>query len=468
MLCCGALLATLVGTQAVAHGGVGQAPDCTRPYSDASPWNTPIAAGAAYESDSQARVNAIGGNLSSDPSQYTYPVYYATSSTPIRPVKVSGWLSRSSANGATFGNIESPTVQVRVPAGAQPAAGSDAQVIIIDLTTGDEWGFYNFAAAADGSLTAANGYRYATQGSAAPVHPRGNGFAARGAGIPYLAGLVRPCEIERGLIEHALAFAYDAPNGTFVYPASKSDGNGTGALTLPEGARLQLDPQLSEAAIRAWGCQGACLTIARALQTYGMYVVDNSGQAKVMMEFGRTAKWNGRVTAKTAAPIPLSAFKVLEFGSGAAPPPPGGGAPPVGSVAPPAPPPGSAEQQKKKKKVKPAAKGSKRLRVAGYRVRGRQIRAGRVFQATMTLRPTKRFVQVPASLRLRCPGRIGRSVVPVAGARLTRVGPRKVTAVCRWSVPRGVRGKQLRASVRVIYRGGETRIRFVGRIRRAL
>ncbi|MGI9657893.1 MAG: hypothetical protein ACR2OD_03210, partial [Gaiellaceae bacterium] len=273
-----------------------------------------------------------------------------------------------------------------------------------------------------------------------------------------------------GSIEHALAFAYDAPAGTFVYPAGKSDGSGSGLGALPEGARLQLDPALSDAQIGAWGCAGACLTIAHALQRYGMYVVDNSGRAKVMMEFEGTASWNGLVTAGTAAPIPLSAFKVLDLASGAGAPPPSTGTPPEGS---PAPPPPAGEKPKKtaaekKKKVKRAAKGSKRLAVGRYNVRGRKLRAGRKFNAVMTLQPAARFKRVPAGLRVNCPARVGNQAVRVLRSRLTRVANgRRVQAACQWSVPPGTRGKRLRASVTVGYKGGETKIRFVGKIRKA-
>ena len=167
----------------VADAGVGRAPDCTRPYTDASPWNRPIPPSATYDSNSAARVKAIGGSLSSDPTQFTYPVYYATAATPKRTVTLSGWLSRSNAAGSTFSNIEKATVQVRVPAGAAPASGSDAQVIIVDLSTGHEWGFFNFRAVR-GGFVAQNGYRYNVGSNGAPtVNANGNGFVARGAGI---------------------------------------------------------------------------------------------------------------------------------------------------------------------------------------------------------------------------------------------------------------------------------------------
>jgi hypothetical protein len=122
---------------------------------------------------------------------------------------------------------------------------------------------------------------------------------------------VRACEIARGHIDHALAFAYNQPSRRHVYPATKSDGHGRGLGALPEGTRLRLDPGISLAQLQLWGCTGACVIAARALQRYGMYVIDSSGHAKVIFEYEGTAHWGGRVGPGTVTPIPLSAFRVL-------------------------------------------------------------------------------------------------------------------------------------------------------------
>jgi hypothetical protein len=199
-----------------------------------------------------------------------------------------------------------------IPEGAAPAAGSDGQLIIVNRDTGDEWGVWRLRRESGGAWTATNATHYNIRWDAVPPRDRGGRpFFARGAGIPYLAGLVRPCEIRRGRIEHALAFAYDYPTPDYVHPASKSDGKSTDPRDLPEGSRLQLDPSLSERRIRSWGCAGPCLTIARALQDYGMYVVDNGGRPKVMLEYEGTARWSGLVDSTTVRPIPLSHFRLL-------------------------------------------------------------------------------------------------------------------------------------------------------------
>ena len=170
-----------------------------------------------------------------------------------------------------------------------------------------------FRRTADGTYDVSNVGRYVTTWSAVP--PRDDNrqpYFLRGAKIPYLAGLVRPCEIARGRISHALAFAYPGTTPKWVYPATHSDGTTPVGEGLPTGTRLQLDPSVSAATIkRRWRCTGACFTIARALQRYGMYLIDSSGRSKLIMEYDRTANWNGAVTASTPSRIPVGRFRVV-------------------------------------------------------------------------------------------------------------------------------------------------------------
>jgi hypothetical protein len=123
---------------------------------------------------------------------------------------------------------------------------------------------------------------------------------------------VRPCEIARGRIRHALAFAYPGTTPNWVYPATHSDGRTPVGAGLPMGTRLQLDPSIGVQTIKdEWGCTGPCLTIARALQRYGMYLIDTSGRSKLMMEYDRTAGWKGVVTASTASAIPVEHLLIV-------------------------------------------------------------------------------------------------------------------------------------------------------------
>jgi hypothetical protein len=301
------LLALVGGCERSSRGAAGAAGNgCARPYSPTSPWNTSIGNHARYADGLQ-----LSGPLTSDPSQYTYPVYRAGARTPRRTLRVDGVYSNVTGGGRRLSVVRHVSLRVPIPRRVQAASGSDAQVIVVNPATGDEWGAWQVRRDGNG-LRAENAYHYNTRWNGVPPRTSdGRPFGSRGAGVPYLAGLVRPCEIARGRIDHALAFAYDAPSPQHVFPATKSDGTGSGPSALPEGTRLQLDPSLSRARIASWGCRRACLVVARALQRYGMFVIDASGRPKLMFEYKGTARWDGVVHASTVSPIPLAAFKVL-------------------------------------------------------------------------------------------------------------------------------------------------------------
>lgn len=249
--------------------------------------------------------------MTSDTEQYT-PALYRVDGGARASVKLSGFFS-DYRTGKRVGHGSAPLVGgVPIPSGTVAGRGSDGQVILWDQRNQVEWGFWQFARGADGNYTATNGYVARTGCDWAGTFP--DGKAGRGGGLPYLAGLVTEEELRAGRIDHALAFAYHAPAKTFVYPATKSDGRGKGA-DLPEGTRLQLDPSLTTAELTKLGLCDEAIVIARALQTYGMYVVDNSGSSKIYLEDSTTADWSPDVTREMVSGLPWDKFRVV--------PPPG-------------------------------------------------------------------------------------------------------------------------------------------------
>lgn len=288
------------------------------PYGQDSPWNLRIGPDPDYDRYSRRLLENLRGPFGCDPTQYTYPVYDEISpDTPVREIMISGVYSDVTEGGAALELRKDLTVRVPLPDGAEPSRGSDGQLIVTDPATGDEWGFWRFRRRGDGSLVARNGYHYNVNWSGVPPL----GFVSRGAGVPYLAGLIRPGEIKAGRIGHALAFGCQDPGGLFVYPATKSDGE-KDFPALPEGSRLQLDPQLDDSDFEEWGLSPAGKTIARALQEYGMILVDGSGHPKIYVEDHHTADWEGLLRAETVAPIPYSAFRVLSLAAPSKPPKP--------------------------------------------------------------------------------------------------------------------------------------------------
>jgi hypothetical protein len=289
-----------------------------RPYTAGSAWNTPIAAGAAADPHSAQLIAGLaphdGGRVTSDPDQYTFPVYFADASTPRYNVPCRAYrCTVVSPSGTTTSDV---LTGVPIPLGARPAAGSDAQMIIIDPASGTEWDVWQ--ASFDGATwSVSNGSVYNINWDAMPTR-----YGSRGAGLPYYAGLIRPWEIAAGRIDHALAFAYPAPaSGRCVWPASKTDGNTGGDGAIPEGARLQLDPNLTDADFAAMGLNRTGMIIAHALQQYGMILIDHAGRPKIYVENllvnpAAGYSWADPAIAlnsTTVAAIPHTAFRVLDL-----------------------------------------------------------------------------------------------------------------------------------------------------------
>jgi hypothetical protein len=294
------------------------APPTLRPYSDNSPWNLKIGPNPVCDPNSRTFIAGFRGDFGCDPHRYTYPLYRVDETTVKRRVLVGGVFS--DVTEPDFLERRRGEVVVPFPVGAVPAAGRDAQLVLWNPATGDEWGFWKLARDPRGRWVARNGYHYNTRWSGVPPL----GFISRGAGVPYFTGLVQRAELARGRIEHALALAVNNPAALSVYPATKSDGSRMDAGAIPEGARLQLDPALTVSDFDRWGLDPAGKILARAMQEYGMIVIDGGGHPKIMVEGEQTARWQGLITANTVRPIPYSALRVLSLSTPERPAPPTG------------------------------------------------------------------------------------------------------------------------------------------------
>ncbi len=185
---------------------------CKRPYPASSIWNVPLDWSIAkIHPMNDLMISAFFKShnwIGADTSQYTPNMYWVANNTPLVPVQLLKNRFRDAMNDQTLQYGEpAGVVWMPLPVDARPAEGTDGQLVVINIDTGEEWGLNNGYVDGKGNWFAEGIYRYHIQNSGIPP----DGFGQRGAGIGQLAGIVRRCEVDRGRIDHAVTLAYDYP-----------------------------------------------------------------------------------------------------------------------------------------------------------------------------------------------------------------------------------------------------------------
>jgi hypothetical protein len=240
-----------------------------RAFSPDSPLNRPIGRNPQLDQANDAIIRGLvasGESTVTNLYEFGFGVYNADASTPRHNVTCR----------MPWGPCPFEGMAVPLTADMVPPIGSDGQIAVIDWSTRTVWEMWQYEWR-DGQPSASWGGYTALDGAGFTRPPDGAGLS-RGSGFAVLAGLVRIHEIEQGHIPHALEFSTSkCQQGVIRPPAHTTDGRYVGPDAIPEGARLQLDPDLDLEAIP--DITPAEKTIAKALQTYGAYAVDCGGAA---------------------------------------------------------------------------------------------------------------------------------------------------------------------------------------------
>jgi len=259
------------------------APPTSRLYADDSPLNQRIPANAAVDAASPTMVAQLVSEVEAKgwpiaAGAWTNSVYYADATTPRFDVA----LGSPAYSGKSLASVP-------IPASAQVPGDSDGGLVVIDRSTGCEYDFARAQKSSAGTWSA--WFANATPTGGSGIYPFAEAPSA--AAFANVAGTIFPEELLGGRIDHALAFTmHNTKAGGPVWPATGSDGWSNVPGAIPEGARLQLDPalDLDSLSLTAWQ-----KTIARALQEYGMYLVDTGGavalRAQHTMSTSLTYPW---------------------------------------------------------------------------------------------------------------------------------------------------------------------------------
>ncbi len=213
-------------------------------------------------------------------------------------------------------------VGLRIPAGARPADNSDGTMSIFDREAGyvtlltdaqydassDRW----TASGATVTYLGSNGLDVRTGRSDEPRN-RGTHRGNNGAD-----SVVRLDMVQAGLLDHVLKVSSGPElSSRWVYPMTGSDGDGPvdDPVVPPEGLRLRIKPSVQ---LDTLGLHPQALVIARALQTYGMYLGDSGGSTAVKLEDttveGRGQLWDVSSEDLCGLPFTSAYWDVLPEG----------------------------------------------------------------------------------------------------------------------------------------------------------
>jgi hypothetical protein len=297
-------------------------PGTWRPFSDDSPWNTPIKINPTVHPKSAAIMQRITGTVAN--------IRLGNSFLPaLWVVNQDNMEKHLTAGTATPFDIWDPDNDriSNVPApindtmwGEQTA---DGHISIIDPFHNMLWEMSRFRGISDNQINCStfNIWDLTGKGVGDPNEGmRSKTRGGRGSGFPVIAGLIRPEEIQSGEIRHALCFTFDSvKRGDVYYPACRSDGKSDLFDAPAEGMLFQLNPELSDGDFDNWGLSNSAKIVARTLQKFGMYLCDCGGPMALQLQLLdkdvtiNRQKWDEKAPGlySTIKNIPTNQFRLI-------------------------------------------------------------------------------------------------------------------------------------------------------------
>ena len=186
---------------------------------------------------------------------------------PDQPVVPVSFLYASESDPGPYPIPPDAFVEGAPAAGVTVPPGGDRHVLVLQTGSCTLYELFDAERQGDGSWSAGSGAVFDLRGY--DLRPDG-WTSADAAGLAILPGLVRFDEVAAGEIRHALRFTAPRTRRAYVWPARHFASSLTDPALPPMGQRFRLraDADLS-------GFSPEALTIARALQTYGMILADN-------------------------------------------------------------------------------------------------------------------------------------------------------------------------------------------------
>ena len=218
-------------------------------------------------------------NVTINTMTYAPPIYVAQRSDPLVTF---GWENCQDKEHGDDGLIRDHLTDVRLPADAVPAEGSDAEMVVYDPAADVLIETWKTKHHPDGSWTACWGGRIDEAGSDDGAFDPPFGVAA--SGLSLLGGTIRAAELQSGRIDHVVGIAlpYTAAKPTRSVPAPRTDGVNPEGWPVPaQGQMLRLPAGLD---LDSMPLSPTARAIAEAAQNYGLIVWDTAGAVSFRAE----------------------------------------------------------------------------------------------------------------------------------------------------------------------------------------
>ena len=267
-------------------------------FDESSPWRQPIDGAGATGLPNELLQGLIGNRIQGitvNMDSWTPSVVYVHGAGDRYDMAWSKWMLRRVPVGS----------KVRRSAAYFSSTGdSDASVCVIDAEARLNYSLYGVRPSKEpAGVTIYAGGALRNDGPGWWDN-KGEPWIGRASGGALCGGLVLAEELRRGELRHALAIGW--PRSLILdrktsYPARTSDGTCTQeSRCVPMGARIRLNPSLSEGDLRRFGLKPNDIVLARAFQIYGAYIVDSShtvsiyvesGLGRGRLDYGLTGEW---------------------------------------------------------------------------------------------------------------------------------------------------------------------------------
>jgi hypothetical protein len=255
---------------------------------------------AQYES----AYGAVGVN-------FNRPVYEVPAGQAMVPISVSSGCNDFTGDQATPNGSGASGTEVPIPSYAQAGNSSDNILTVYQPSTNRAWEFWEAVNTGNGTWSACWGgeLNMATSNGIFP-----DPYGETAAGISNLATEITESDVASGSIHHAIAMevlgdqcdrsATSSDGG--LYPADRTDCSNSIAGAPAEGQWFRFPANLAMPS----GLSPFAQMVFKAVQTYGMVVVDQGGA--VMLEADEPSVWSEQGNSGTD-PITASESGLPEY-----------------------------------------------------------------------------------------------------------------------------------------------------------